>query len=151
VLAVRLPAAVAGQVCQKKVFSGPVPPPPQPCATTPVPEVAPTAEAAPEILPDAVPEPPPPPAVDAAEPAAEEPAVELIEADWEDEIWAAPEVLSLGEVALGAEEAEVLLPPQEEAPAETLAGLAPQVEAEAEPSRGTYMIVATPTSSPSIT
>ena len=99
----------------------------------PVPEVAPTAEAAPEIIPDPVPEPPPPPAVDVAEPAAEEPAVELIEADWEDEIWAAPEVLSLGEVAIGAEEAEVLLPPQEEAPAETLAGLAPQVEAEAEP------------------
>ena len=99
----------------------------------PVPEVAPTAEAAPEIIPDPVPEPPPPPAVDVAEPAAEEPAVELIEADWEDEIWAAPEVVSLGEVALGAEEAEVLLPPQEVAPAETLAGQAPQIEAEAEP------------------
>lgn len=35
-------------------------------------------------------------------------AVELVEADWEDEIWPASEVVSLGEVALGAEEAEVL-------------------------------------------
>lgn len=38
-------------------------------------------------------------------------AVELIEADWEDELWTAPEAVSLGEVALGADEAEVLLPP----------------------------------------
>lgn len=41
---------------------------------------------------------------------------DLIEADWEDELWVAPEVVSLGEVALGAEEAEVLLPPAQEMP-----------------------------------
>lgn len=35
-------------------------------------------------------------------------AVELIEAEWEDEIWVEPEVAALGEVALAAEEAEVL-------------------------------------------
>ena len=44
----------------------------------------------------------------------DETAVELIEADWEDEIWAAAEPVSLGEAALGAEEAEVLIPPMEE-------------------------------------
>jgi hypothetical protein len=52
------------------------------------------------------------------EPVADAPAddaVELIEAEWEDEIWAQPEVVSLGEVALGAEEAEVLLPQAEAA------------------------------------
>jgi hypothetical protein len=32
----------------------------------------------------------------------------MIEADWEDELWAAPGTVSLGEVALGAEEAEVV-------------------------------------------
>lgn len=47
-------------------------------------------------------------------------AVELIEAEWEDEIWVAPEVVPLGEVALVADEAEVLLPVAEEA--EILAG-----------------------------
>ena len=36
--------------------------------------------------------------------------VDLIEAEWEDELWSEPEVISLGEVALGAEEAEVVLP-----------------------------------------
>lgn len=41
---------------------------------------------------------------------AAEDAVELIEAEWEDELWSEPEVVSLGEVALAAEEAEVLLP-----------------------------------------
>lgn len=98
----------------------------------PVPEVAPTAEAAPEIIPDPVPEPPPLPAVDVAEPAAEEPAVELIEADWEDEIWAAPEAVSLGEAALGAEEAEVLLPPSEDPPVAPPAEQAPEAAAEAD-------------------
>ena len=65
------------------------------------------------------------PLVEAAEPAVAEadvvidphvtdaPMVELIEADWEDEIWAAPEAASLGEVALGAEEAELLVAPVE--------------------------------------
>lgn len=61
----------------------------------------------------------PDPVTEAFETAAPEPVVEpepaiepveLIEADWEDEIWAAPEAVSLGEVALAAEEAEVLLP-----------------------------------------
>ena len=78
---------------------------------------------------DAVPEPTPAPAPEAAQPAEEGPAVELIEADWEDEIWAAPEAVSLGEAALGAEEAEVLLPPGGAA-AETLAGEGLQAEAE---------------------
>lgn len=53
------------------------------------------------------------PVVAASDPADD--AVELIEAEWEDELWAPPEVVSLGEVALGAEEAEVLLPPADEA------------------------------------
>ena len=57
------------------------------------------------------------PPAEVTEPAEDGPAVELIEADWEDEIWAAPDGVSLGEVALGAEEAEVLLPPVEDAPA----------------------------------
>ncbi|MGB4909385.1 MAG: hypothetical protein WBP15_12705, partial [Tabrizicola sp.] len=82
----------------------------------PVSDVARATEAAPEI---AAPEIPPEPAPSATdEPAAEAPAVELIEADWEDLIWAAPEAMSLGEAALGAEEAEVLLPPGDEAAAE---------------------------------
>ena len=58
-------------------------------------------------------------------------AVELIEAEWEDELWATPEVVSLGEAALGADEAEVLLPS-----AETVAmDLAPEhdPELDAEP------------------
>jgi hypothetical protein len=37
--------------------------------------------------------------------------VELIEADWEEELWSPPESVSLGEVALGAEEAEILTSP----------------------------------------
>lgn len=40
-------------------------------------------------------------------------AVELVVAEWEDELWATPEVVSLGEAALGADEAEVLLPSAE--------------------------------------
>ena len=52
--------------------------------------------------------------VEDADPVAEEAAVELVEAEWEDEIWAAPEPVSLGEVALGTEEAEILMPPVEE-------------------------------------
>jgi hypothetical protein len=47
------------------------------------------------------------------EPAAND-AVELVEAEWEDELWIEPGVTSLGEVALGAEEAEVLIAPPEE-------------------------------------
>jgi hypothetical protein len=65
------------------------------------PEVSPVAEdAAPETL-----------AGDAALDATPDDAVDLIEAEWEDELWAAPEGMPLGEVALVAEEAEVLLPP----------------------------------------
>lgn len=79
-------------------------------------------------------DPDPTPAPEAAPPDDEEPAVELIEADWEDEIWAAPEVVSLGEAALGAEEAEVLLPPMEEPlaqpAAETGMEAGPEPEAE---------------------
>ncbi|RYI07511.1 MAG: hypothetical protein EON48_14485, partial [Acetobacteraceae bacterium] len=50
---------------------------------------------------------------EAAEPEVDLQEVDLIEADWEDEIWAAPEPQSLGEVALAADEAEVLEPPAE--------------------------------------
>lgn len=50
----------------------------------------------------------------ATDPVSDDPEVELIEADWEDEIWSASEVASLGEVALGAEEAEVLMASVEE-------------------------------------
>lgn len=39
-------------------------------------------------------------------------AVQLIEAEWEDEIWVAPEAPALGEVALGLEDAEVLVADQ---------------------------------------
>lgn len=41
-------------------------------------------------------------------------AVQLIEAEWEDEIWAAPDGPGLGEVALGLDEAEVLVADREE-------------------------------------
>lgn len=85
----------------------------------PVPEAAQTAEQAPEPVSG------PLPIAETVEPSEDESAVELIEADWEDEIWAAPEVVSLGEAALGAEEAEVLLPPVEDAPAEILTGPEP--------------------------
>lgn len=85
----------------------------------PVPEAAQTAELAPEPVSG------PLPVAETVEPSADEPAVELIEADWEDEIWAAPEAVSLGEAALGAEEAEVLLPPVEDAPAEIQTGPEP--------------------------
>lgn len=86
-------------------------------AADPVSEVSPLAE---EVGPEAN----EPAAVDpvAVTPATDEPAVEIIEADWEDVIWAAPEAVSLGEAALGAEEAEVLLPPVEDAPVEILTG-----------------------------
>lgn len=63
---------------------------PDPAPVAPVPD-APAAE----VLPGAVPE----------------DAVDLIEAEWEDEIWAPAEALPLGEAALAADEAEVLLPP----------------------------------------
>jgi len=96
----------------------------------PMSEVAQAAEPAPEIAPPAAGL---SPLVEAAEPVDDEPAVELIEADWEDEIWTASEDVSLGEVALGAEEAEVLLPPIEDAPAAILTGQEPEAAAEPEP------------------
>jgi hypothetical protein len=67
------------------------------------------------ILPEgpvADPKPPERPTGFDAAPDADE--ADLIEADWEDELWVAPEVVSLGEVALAADEAEVLLPPAED-------------------------------------
>ncbi|WP_294983041.1 hypothetical protein [Tabrizicola sp.] len=87
----------------------------------PVVEPAPEAAAAPSPL-----------AEEIAPAATEEPAVELIVADWEDEIWAAPEAVSLGEAALGAEEAEVLLPPSEDHPVAPPAEQAPEAAAEAD-------------------
>ena len=42
------------------------------------------------------------------------PEIQLIEADWEDELWATSEPASLGEVALGAEEAEILIAPADD-------------------------------------
>jgi hypothetical protein len=53
-------------------------------------------------------------------------AVELIEAEWEDELWAQTEALPLGEVALVTEEAEVLLPPAQDLPE----AFAPEPEAD---------------------
>lgn len=50
----------------------------------------------------------PEPAVSETVEAEADDAVELIEAEWEDEIWVEPDVAALGEVALAAEEAEVL-------------------------------------------
>ena len=88
--------------------------------TEPVVEPAPEAAAAPSPLAEEI------------APAMEEPAVELIVADWEDEIWAAPEAVSLGEAALGAEEAEVLLPPSEDPPVAPPAEQAPEAAAEAD-------------------
>jgi hypothetical protein len=52
--------------------------------------------------------------------------VELIEADWEDEIWGPTEAIPLGEVALSADEAEVLLPPAQDLPE----AFAPEPEAD---------------------
>ena len=49
-----------------------------------------------------------PPTVEAEAIAADEPGPQLVEADWEDEIWQ-EEPLSLAELALGAEEAEVVV------------------------------------------
>lgn len=46
----------------------------------------------------------------------ETPLIDAVEAEWEDEIWTEPAQVSLGEAALAAEEAEVLLPPAAEAP-----------------------------------
>ncbi len=86
----------------------------------PVVEPAPEAAAAPSPLAEEI------------APAMEEPAIELIVADWEDEIWAAPEAVSLGEAALGAEEAEVLLPPSEDPPVAPPAEQAPEAAAEAD-------------------
>lgn len=54
------------------------------------------------------------PAAEAEAAVADDASVQLIEADWEDELWTAPETASLGEVALAAEEAEVLVPPADE-------------------------------------
>ena len=53
-------------------------------------------------------------------------AVELIEAEWEDELWAPTEAVPLGEVALVTEEAEVLLPPAQDLPE----AFAPEPEAD---------------------
>lgn len=63
-------------------------------------------------MPDAVakedpPADPEPAVLNPAEPAPED-AVELVEAEWEDEIWVEADQSPLGEVALAAEEAEVL-------------------------------------------
>lgn len=44
----------------------------------------------------------------------ETPSVDTVEAEWEDEIWAEPGQVSLGEAALAAEEAEVLMAPEPE-------------------------------------
>lgn len=44
-----------------------------------------------------------------------DPAVELVEAGWEDDLWTGTESGSLGEVALGADEAEILAADAEEA------------------------------------
>ena len=111
----------------------------------PVPDEAAMVEPAPVPSPEPPPELPPEPAPETATaavsevsaPVVEEPAVELIEADWEDEIWPAPEVMSLGEAALGAEEAEVLLPPAEDMPAEATPAESEVVAAVASPASGT--------------
>lgn len=82
----------------------------------PAPEAAPVAaDVVAEIL-----------AGDAANDAPADDAVDLIEAEWEDELWVAPEALPLGEVALVAEEAEVLLPPATDLPE----SFAPEPEAD---------------------
>jgi hypothetical protein len=69
-------------------------------------------------------------------PEAGEADVELVEAEWEDEIWSPPEPASLGEVALGVEEAEVLVSPVEGdvlgEPVEAEAPVSPVKEAAAE-------------------
>jgi cell pole-organizing protein PopZ len=70
-----------------------------------------TSPLAPLILEERLPEaavPDAEPAVEAAQDVALDDTVELVEAEWEDEIWPAPEVVPLGEVALAADEAEVL-------------------------------------------
>jgi hypothetical protein len=72
----------------------------------PVPEVAPVAA---EVVPE-------PLVGDEARDALPEDAVDLIEAEWEDELWVPSEGPPLGEVALVAEEAEVLLPPAADLP-----------------------------------
>ena len=96
----------------------------------PMSETVQAAELAPEVVP---PSSGLSPLADAVEPVDDGPVVELIEADWEDEIWSAAEGVSLGEVALGVEEAEVLLPPSEDAPAAILTGEEPEAAAETEP------------------
>lgn len=81
-----------------------------------------TSPLAPLILEAPVPDPAPvspepkAPAAEVLAGVAPDDAVELIEADWEDEIWAPAEALPLGEVALAADEAEVLLPPAHDLP-----------------------------------
>ena len=84
---------------------------PMPSAAAPVVEAAAPVEEMPQP-------------VDAS--AAESPSVDLIEAEWEDEIWAPSETVPLGEVALAAEEAEVLLPPAHDLPE----SFAPEPEAD---------------------
>lgn len=66
------------------------------------------------------------PVGESPQPASEEAAVDLIEAEWEDEIWAPSETVPLGEAALAAEEAEVLLPPAQDLPE----AFAPEPEAD---------------------
>lgn len=69
---------------------------------------------APLVLDSSLPEAAPVPGAAADPEVADEPAVELVEADWEDELWATSETASLGEAALAAEEAEVLVPPADD-------------------------------------
>jgi hypothetical protein len=82
---------------------------------------APVTETAP-VVPMVAPEAP----LEEAPEAAPVDAVDLIEAEWEDELWVASEALPLGEVALAADEAEVLLPPAEDLPE----AFAPEPEAD---------------------
>ncbi|MGL4234915.1 hypothetical protein [Tabrizicola sp.] len=76
----------------------------------------------------------PPPAEDVTPEAVVAPpdddAVELIEAVWEEALWVDPEPPSLGEVALGADEAEVLATPPERAGPEDMAETWAQVGTE---------------------
>jgi cell pole-organizing protein PopZ len=53
-------------------------------------------------------------------------AVDLVEAEWEDELWSPSDVTPLGEVALAADEAEVLLPTAQDLPE----AFAPEPEAD---------------------
>ena len=64
-------------------------------------DTAPQADPVPEVA-----------VVDSAGPVpSDDPVSDFVEAEWEDELWVAPDAAPLGEVALAADEAEVLLPP----------------------------------------